>query len=75
MALQEIGWLPIGTTTAWNIGWLISNDGILGRLLHAFIGYDAAPSVLMVVAYSVYAIVFGAQFICTLQVSTHQRKV
>ena len=75
MALQEIGWLPIGTTTAWNIGWLISNDGILGRLLHAFIGYDAAPSVLMVVAYSVYAIVFGAQFIRTLQVSTHQRKV
>lgn len=72
--LQEIGWLPIGTARAWNIAWLISNDGILGRLFHAFIGYDAAPSVLMVVAYSVYGLAVGAQFIRTLQVSAHQRK-
>lgn len=75
MAMQEIGWLPIGTATAWNIGWLVSDDGILGRLLHAFIGYEAAPSVLLVVAYSVYAIIFGGQFIRGMQVSTHQRKV
>ena len=74
MALQEIGWLPIGTATAWDIGWLISNDGILGRLLHAFVGYDAAPSVLMVTAYSAYAIAFGSQLISTLRVNVPQRK-
>ncbi len=75
MALQEIGWLPIGTATAWNMGWLISNDGFLGRFLHAFTGYEAAPSVLMVVTYSVYVIVFGVQYISTLRVSGPQRRV
>jgi high-affinity iron transporter len=76
MALQEVGWLPVGTATAWDIGWLISNDGLLGHLLHAFTGYDAAPSVLMVVAYAAYAITFGIQFIRTLRVSNvSQRKV
>jgi high-affinity iron transporter len=74
MALQEIGWLPIGTATAWDIGWLVSNDGLLGRLLHAFTGYEAAPSVLMVVAYGAYAITFGAQFINALRVSVPQPK-
>ncbi len=63
MALQEIGWLPIGMSTAWNSGWLISNDGLLGRLLHAFIGYEAAPTWLMVVFYTGYVLVLGVQFI------------
>jgi hypothetical protein len=41
MALQELGWLSFGTATAWDLGWLIPNDALSGRLLHAFIGYDA----------------------------------
>ena len=63
MALQEIGWLPIGTSTAWNVGWLISNDGLLGKLLHAFVGYEAAPTWLMVAFYTAYVLIFGVQFI------------
>ncbi len=63
MALQEIGWLPVGTAIAWDAGYLISNDGLLGRLLHAFIGYEAAPSALMVAAYAAYVLIFGSQFI------------
>ena len=63
MALQEIGWLPIGMSTAWNLGWLISNDGLLGKLLHAFVGYEAAPTWLMVAFYTAYVLVFGGQFI------------
>lgn len=63
MALQEIGWLPIGTAIAWDTGHLIPNDGLLGRLLHAFIGYEAAPSALMVAAYAAYVLIFGGQFI------------
>jgi high-affinity iron transporter len=75
MALQEAGWLSIGTTTAWNIGWLISNDGFLGRLLHAFTGYEAAPSVLVVIAYLAYVIVFGTKFIRALQPGSMSRSV
>ena len=62
MALQELGWLPIGTTTAWDLGWLIPNDALSGRLLHAFVGYDAAPSLLMVFAYTTYVLFFGSKF-------------
>ncbi len=62
MALQDIGWLPIGTTIAWNLQAIISNDGLAGRLLHAFFGYEAAPTFLMVVAYALYVVFFGGQF-------------
>ena len=62
MTLQELGWLPIGTTTAWDLGWLIPNDALSGRLLHAFVGYDAAPSLLMVFAYTTYVLFFGSKF-------------
>lgn len=63
MALQDVGWLSVGTTTAWNLQGLIPNDGLTGRLLHAFFGYEAAPSVLMVLAYVFYVMFFGSQFI------------
>ncbi len=62
MALQDIGWLPIGTTIAWNLQAIISNDGLVGRLLHAFFGYEATPTFLMVVAYGLYVVFFGGQF-------------
>jgi high-affinity iron transporter len=62
MALQDIGWLPIGTTIVWNLQALISNEGLAGRLLHAFVGYEAAPTLLMVLAYALYVVLFGGQF-------------
>lgn len=69
MALQELGWLPIGTTTAWNLGGLIPNEALIGRLLHAFVGYEAAPSLLMVFAYASYVLFFGGKFIHTVRSS------
>lgn len=62
MSLQDIGWLPIGTTIIWNLQALISNEGLAGRLLHAFVGYEATPTLLMVAAYALYVIFFGGQF-------------
>ncbi|MBI1794131.1 MAG: FTR1 family protein [Chloroflexi bacterium] len=62
MALQDIGWLPIGTTIAWNLQGFISNEGLAGRLLHAFFGYEAAPTILTIIAYAIYVIFFGGQF-------------
>jgi len=69
MALQELGWLPIGTATAWDLGWLIPNEALGGRLLHAFIGYDATPTLLMVFAYLIYALFFGSKFFLTVRSS------
>jgi len=62
MALQDVGWLPIGTTVAWDLQSFIPNEALTGRLLHAFFGYEAAPTILMVFAYSLYALFFGGQF-------------
>lgn len=59
MALQEVGWLSLGTATAWDLGRLIPNEALTGRLLHAFIGYEAAPTLLMVIAYLSYVLFFG----------------
>ncbi len=67
MALQDVGWLPIGTTIVWNLQALISNEGLVGRLLHAFFGYEAAPTILMVFAYALYVIFFGGKFFNTLR--------
>ena len=62
MALQDIGWLPMGTTIVWNLQAIISNESLAGRLLHAFFGYEAAPTLLMVFAYALYVVIFGGQF-------------
>jgi high-affinity iron transporter len=62
MALQDIGWLPMGTTIIWNLQGFISNESLTGKLLHAFLGYEAAPTLLMVFAYALYVVLFGGQF-------------
>lgn len=62
MALQELGWISVGGKTAWDLGWLIPNDALVGRLLHAFVGYEAAPTLLMVFAYMAYVLFFGGKF-------------
>lgn len=62
MALQEVGWVSIGTVTVWNLEGIIPNEGLTGRLLHAFFGYEATPTLLMVFGYISYAFLFGAHF-------------
>jgi high-affinity iron transporter len=67
MALQEIGWLPLGSIIVWNLQGLIPNESLAGRLLHVFFGYEAAPTLLMVFAYAVYVTYFGGQFFTTIR--------
>jgi high-affinity iron transporter len=65
MDLQALGWLPIATGIAWNSGWLISNDGLLGQSLRTLVGYEAAPSWLMVLSYAGYLAVIGTKYVRT----------
>ncbi len=51
---QEIHWLPILTSAAWDTRWLLDNDSLLGSLLHSLVGYNAEPSLLEVVVYAGY---------------------
>ncbi len=63
MALQEVGWISFGATIVWDLGRVIPNEGLTGRLLHAFFGYEAAPSLLMALAYILYVVLFGGRFL------------
>lgn len=51
--LQELG-LTVLTRIAWDLSWLISDEALLGKLLHAFTGYIAAPTVLQFLVYVAY---------------------
>ena len=60
--MQELGWISFGTTQLWNSAKFLSQDSTLGDILHTFIGYADAPSILQVILYIVYLITAGAIF-------------
>jgi high-affinity iron transporter len=60
--MQELGWISFGTTQLWNSAKFLSQDSTLGDILHTFIGYADAPSILQVTLYSVYLLTAGAIF-------------
>src|SRR6266851_326803 len=44
--MQTLGWLPFGTTPLWNTAHILSEDSTIGDILHTFLGYAQAPTVL-----------------------------
>lgn len=60
--LQQLGWLPIGTATLWNTGHLLSEESTVGDLLHTFLGYAEAPTVLQAFLYAAYLLIVGGIF-------------
>jgi high-affinity iron transporter len=51
---QEIGWLPVLTTIAWNSEAFLSIDSGIGALLRSLVGYNDQPSWLEVATYVGY---------------------
>lgn len=49
--LQQADWLPVFGDNAWDSTSWLSNDSLLGMLLHGVVGYDANPSQLQVLFY------------------------
>jgi high-affinity iron transporter len=56
--LQEIGWLPFGTGTAFDVRGVLPDSGP-GLPLRALFGYNANPSWLEATAWMVYVLVVG----------------
>lgn len=52
-AVQELG-LRILTQTAWDTSWLLPDEALAAKLLHAFIGYMATPTMLQILVYGAY---------------------
>ncbi|HZO72466.1 MAG TPA: FTR1 family protein [Ktedonobacteraceae bacterium] len=60
--LQTLGWLTIGTTPLWNISHILSQESVIGDLLHGMVGYSDAPSRLQGLFYVAYLLVAGGIF-------------
>jgi len=60
--MQQLGWLSLGTTPIWNTARILSENSTLGDILHTFIGYAEAPTILQGLLYVVYLLVAGGVF-------------
>lgn len=63
LSAHELGLIPPIISEVWNTNGIIDEDGLLGRVLHAFIGYDGNPSLMWVLGYLGYVFVFGQKFL------------
>lgn len=60
--MQSLGWLPFGGHTLWNTGSILAEDTTVGDILHTFLGYSEAPTVLQMALYTCYLAIFGSIF-------------
>src|SRR6266487_6133655 len=60
--MQELGWLTIGTAPLWNTAHFLSEESVIGDLLHGIIGYAQAPTILQGLFYMTYLLVVGGFF-------------
>jgi high-affinity iron transporter len=56
-SFQSIGWLAFWQTAVWHSGRILSESSALGDILHSLLGYAEAPSVLQVLAYSIFLVI------------------
>jgi len=60
--MQQLGWLTFGTAPLWNTAHILSEDSTLGDILHTFLGYAEAPTVLQGLIYTLYLLIAGGIF-------------
>ena len=60
--MQQLGWITFGTSPLWNTSHILSEESALGDILHTFLGYAEAPTVLQGIIYALYLIIAGGIF-------------
>lgn len=60
--MQELGWVSVGGVHLWSTAHILSEDSVVGDMLHAFIGYAQSPTALQLSLYVVYLVAFGGYF-------------
>jgi high-affinity iron transporter len=61
--LQEAGWFPFLTSTAFDLTATLPDDAGLGAVLRGLVGYNADPSALELVAWIGYLVVVGTLYL------------
>ena len=57
--MQQADWLNWLSDNAWDSSSFLTNDSLLGALLHGLVGYDASPSQLQVLFYVLTSVLIG----------------
>lgn len=60
--LQELGWLSLGARQLWDTSRFLSEDSTVGDILHTFLGYADAPTILQTLFYVCYLAIAGTFF-------------
>ncbi|HEX8221832.1 MAG TPA: FTR1 family protein [Chloroflexia bacterium] len=56
---EEVGWVPPIVEAVWNTGQWVPTSSPLGSVLQALIGYTSRPSLMQLIGYFGYLLVFG----------------
>jgi len=59
----EIGWITLGTATAFDVGAFLPDDGGAGLILRAIFGYTATPEWVTLVTWATYVVVVLALYL------------
>ena len=60
--MQQLGWITLGSMPLWNTAHLLSEASTLGDILHTFLGYAEAPTLLQTALYLAFLAVSGGLF-------------
>lgn len=61
--MQQLGWITFGATPLWNTARFLSEDSTIGDILHSFLGYAEAPTILQVILYVGYLLAASSIFV------------
>jgi len=61
--LVEVGWITVGTATAFDVGAILAHDQGIGLLLRAVFGYTSAPEWVTLVTWATYVVVVLALYL------------
>ncbi len=60
--MQQIGWFSFGMAPLWNTSHFLSENSVIGDLLHGIIGYAEEPTILQGLFYVTYLLIAGGIF-------------
>ena len=60
--MQQLGWLSVGMAPLWNTSHFLSENSVIGDLLHGIIGYAEEPTILQGLFYVTYLLIAGGIF-------------
>lgn len=55
--MQQLNWITFGLTPLWNTSRFLSESSNLGDLLHSFVGYAEAPTILQGMLYGLFLLI------------------